>query len=576
MMLTKDSLMAELPLKTLLISKLFSPAISATSKAGLSPEIDSNAKDESKSEITGLREYNEQECADLFLRHAPPVRCVGTQWYCYECGTWKPTERDRFRKLTQQTMNASIRTAQRESNILKLVEGASQFDDSQFNGVYRMDCEDVLINCRNGVVRVNQQGYQMEAHSPDHNFTQSMAVEFEEGAKYDLFEKTLNEVIPDPKDRILLQVAAGNFLFPSCKHEVCLCSYGPGGTGKSTIADAIASIFEAGSGSVTTLSLQHLCEPKSYALPMLGRAALNIGTELDSLEIEESSNWKALVSGEPILARPIYGKPFKLRTAAKLWFLSNHMPRFKHGSDAEFRRMRFISFGKKPVSKDTSLKDKLRQEAPGIFIWMVEGLAELLRVNAVPYGGKETARPCETFSVQNDPLGSFVRKHCILGPSHQIGKENLRNEYKEFLEEEGLPADKLTFSFIKRLKERIRLANRIGGRVKSLTTPRTMSVRWRRRWRFDKPGRRVSALRFGWLGGQPSAAGPNPDNGELLNRLCPLTKPVLVRPSLRASMLNPSITIGEGIFNLQGLGTKRAIYGQRFRRVFRFAENLGK
>jgi hypothetical protein len=113
-------------------------------------------------------------------------------------------------------------------------------------------------------------------------------------------------------------------------------------------------------------------------------------TELDSLEVSESSNFKAIVSGEAIEARPIYGEPFTMRTTCKLWFLSNHLPRFRHGTEAELRRMRFIRFNRIPKVKDVTLKHRIRAERNGIFALMVHYLQRLMTLSEIPLGSAKS------------------------------------------------------------------------------------------------------------------------------------------------------------------------------------------
>ena len=95
-----------------------------------------------------------------------------------------------------------------------------------------------------------------------------------------------------------------NFLLPDARFETCLVCYGDTGTGKSTIAEGIVSAL--GPDLVRQLGMSQICDPKGYHVPKLQGAAVSIGTELDSLEVAESSNFKAIVSGKPIETRAIY------------------------------------------------------------------------------------------------------------------------------------------------------------------------------------------------------------------------------------------------------------------------------
>jgi P4 family phage/plasmid primase-like protien len=257
----------------------------------------------------------------------------------------------------------------------------------------------------------------------------------------DSFSEALSQILPDPKDRGLLQWFAGYCLFPDCRqHEQYLICYGKGGTGKSTLAQAIVNAFDDGT-TVTHLSLGQICSsgPGSYALPSLEHAVVNLGTEVDTLEMDESSNLKQIVSGEKVIARPIYGKPFVMTTTCKLWFLSNVMPRFKAGTDAEYRRTKFIVFSHKPDAPDLELKDRLLEERDAIFAWSIDGLQAILQGFPMPQGSAESRAALTRFRLTNDPLGCFVEERCILSVECEVTKDDFAAELNGFLEAYGFP-----------------------------------------------------------------------------------------------------------------------------------------
>ncbi len=314
------------------------------------------------------------------------------------------------------------------------------------------DGEAVLVNVANGIVRVAPD-YQVERldHDPARNFTCQLAANYDPLARCPNFERVLGEALPDADDRILLQLFAGSLLFPSCKYEAALVCYGPGGTGKSTIAEPIASVF--GAELVERIGMSNICDPKGYSLPKLKHVAVNLGTELDALEVGESGNFKALVSGEPIEVRPIYGKPFTMTTTAKLWFLSNNLPRFKHGTDAEQRRTRFLRFDRIPVVKDVDLKEKLKVERDGVFSWCLEGLSRLLTLREMPLGGVESKQVHDRFAVSNDPLGAFMASRCRMDSKAQTPKEQFKAAVIEFYEAAAIPCENEAWIF-RQLKDR--------------------------------------------------------------------------------------------------------------------------
>jgi hypothetical protein len=66
--------------------------------------------------------------------------------------------------------------------------------------------------------------------------------------------------------------------------------------------------------------MSQICDPRSYHLPKLRYAAVNLGTELDVIAIDENANFKTIVSGEPIEARPSMANRSRCRPAANFGF----------------------------------------------------------------------------------------------------------------------------------------------------------------------------------------------------------------------------------------------------------------
>jgi phage/plasmid-associated DNA primase len=60
-----------------------------------------------------------------------------------------------------------------------------------------------------------------------------------------------------------------------------------------------------------------------------------------------------------------------LKTTCKFLFLTNYLPRFQHGTNAELRRLRFLRFERKPAKPDPTLKHRIAFERDGIFRFAV-------------------------------------------------------------------------------------------------------------------------------------------------------------------------------------------------------------
>lgn len=383
----------------------------------------------------------EFEFANALEKLLPPIKTCVREWFACEAGTWRKLDRASLRPKAQSILPVSIRTARREATLLDHLEGRLQVRSDDFRGFHCFDdARRILINCANGIVRVSADSPPVLLPAdPALLFTGAAAASFVPTATAPIFARTLAEALPDPDDRELFALCCGNFLLPDCRFEAALVAYGEAGRGKSTVAEPVASAL--GMDLVTRLSMSQICDPRSYHIPKLRFAAVNLGTELDVIAIDESANFKVLVSGEPVEARPIYGEPFTMQTTCKLWFLANGLPRFKNGTDAELRRTRFLRFDCPPPKKDVGLKAKLAAERDGVFNFMLAGLRRLLTVPEIPLGGAESRAVHARFKISNDPLGSFVASHCAFDPEGVVSKERLKGEFDSYCETHGLPPE---------------------------------------------------------------------------------------------------------------------------------------
>ena len=404
------------------------------------PQIDDDAPElaANKTPALGDSDGTEFECANILAENLPRIKTVGNDWHAYDKGTWGKHDRAEFRPIAQNVLPPKVRTDRKAKALLDHLEGRFQVSPDSFIGFNKFAVDgSVLVNVDNGVLAITPDEAKLLTHDPAHNFTTLTAAKYDMAATAPLFDRILNEALPDPDDRRLYQLCAGNCLLPDSRYEVAQINYGEAGRGKSTPAEAIAGAL--GHDLVPRLSMSHICDARSYYLPKLRYAAVNLGTELDAVEMADSAAFKAIVSGESVEARPIYGAPFTMRTTCKLWFLANGLPRFKHGTEAELRRLRFIRFDYLPPKKDITLKTRLAAERDGIFLWIVQGARELLTLSEIPFGGGDSRAVHDRFRISNDPVGTFVKSECTIDAKAQVEKTKLRAAYEEFCSRFELP-----------------------------------------------------------------------------------------------------------------------------------------
>jgi P4 family phage/plasmid primase-like protien len=411
-----------------------------------------------KSGSTLDKKATEQQLAALLKAELPPLKCVGEDWFVYEKGVWRRTSRDEYKPRALSIQNPETRTARRAANVLSHIE----FEQQCGAQIFRSFCcfgepSEILINCANGILRVSPAGVTLLPYQPEYVFTGQLAAHYAPQATAKIFERILQEALPDDKDLDLFRMFSGYLLYPDCRFEAALVCYGPGGTGKSTLSQAIENVI--GPGLVRHLSLEQICSPQSKLVAQLQHMALNVSTELNAIETVGGESFKQLVSGEQIQADRKYLSDVCLCTGCKHWFNTNYLPRFRHGTDAELRRLRFLKFDQKPSVIDVSLKQKLNAERDGILLFMVDGLRALMGRNEIPAGGQQSANTRERFAIQNDPLGAFIKTECACVFGGETSKDNLFNAYQEFCERNGIPMPTDNRFFFKELLSRFPVQN---------------------------------------------------------------------------------------------------------------------
>ncbi len=397
--------------------------------------------------------YKESVFAVELQNLLPPILTTGDTWRVFDGNRWERIEGpERFLPLALELLaHFALNTVCRARDLVAHVGAAAQTTQA-WRGAYGFDKEGaVLLNLSNGILRVTENGAQLRPHDWQEGFTMTIPTPWKPAADCPSFMATLSEAMPDADDRDLFRLFSGSILEPSARLEAGLAAFGQSGTGKSTLIDSgiAAAIGGPASGTVSRVSLRQLCDPKSYSLPALEFSLVNIITEGDALEVEESGNFKSIISGEPIECREIYGKPRVIVTTAKLMLATNSLPRFKNGTDAEGRRLRLLNFDQVPAKPDPSLKHRISAEASGILRWMVEALREVLAMQDMPRGGASAKRVTDRFALSNDSLGCFIGAQCELNPAKHAPREELLAAFNEFADSHGFSADNHVWFFRK-------------------------------------------------------------------------------------------------------------------------------
>jgi len=287
------------------------------------PPIASNGSDEPEAVLD--QKATETQLARVLQSKLPPLRCVGEDWLVYREGVWGKTRKDEFKPLALSIQHETARKARNAIEILKHAEFANQTSGKEFRSFHFEQDGEIFLNCANCVLTVSHEHIRELPHSEKYLFTRKLAADIDS-----------------------IRCFSGYILFPDFRYEVALICYGDSDAAKSTVSTGIEAAL--GPDLVTKCSLAQISNPENKNLAKLGNAALNLSTELDAVEVG-SEIFKMIVSGEAIDADRKYRDSITLSATCKLWFNSNHLPRFRSGTDAEQKRTRIIRFAQKVLKR---------------------------------------------------------------------------------------------------------------------------------------------------------------------------------------------------------------------------------
>ena len=220
----------------------------------------------------------------------------------------------------------------------------------------------------------------------------------------------------------------------------CALFVGGGGNGKSVLMSIIEELFPP--GTVTTASPAHW--DKEYTIATLRDSRLNICSELPEYKaLDTSDTFKAITSGDRIMARLPFKEPFSFRPRASHLFAANALPSvgsgdFTHGF---FRRFLIFTFNRNFTSSDErrrdqgEILDEIRAEHGKIILWAMAGAVRLLSKKEYTLPQSHKASLAE-WHQDSDPVKDFVMNCCKTSESPS-SLQVVYGEYVEWCEKSG-------------------------------------------------------------------------------------------------------------------------------------------
>ena len=195
-----------------------------------------------------------------------------------------------------------------------------------------------------------------------------------------------------------------------------------------------------GKDNVSTYNIGSLCDDKGYSRVLIKNKLLNYSSDFNG-KIWNNGIFEQLASGEPVEARKLYCDPEMVENYARLAFNTNSMPTSADSSHGFRKRLLLIPFEVKidKSKADPNLAKKLIKESPGILLWAIEGLQQLIR-NGYKLSESETLEQIdEEYKSDTDSVAQFiVTRNYHPDSTNKVSLTDLFNEYMEYCKDNTL------------------------------------------------------------------------------------------------------------------------------------------
>lgn len=253
-----------------------------------------------------------------------------------------------------------------------------------------------------------------------------------------VFERFLEQVLPNYDTRKFLQRAIGYSLTGFTREEVFFLLYGQGQNGKSKLLSAVAYALGNYSHSFDPkLIVQQKYEGHPTNIASLHGVRFAYSSEVGEGAALDEGRVKAITGGDTMTARFMRKDEFSWVPTHKLWMATNHLPVIKGTDKGIWRRVLVIPFDVNipDAQRDNLLEDKLHAEAPGILAWAIDGAVEYLRDGLqVPV---EVQAASDHYKQEQDHVSLYLAEATAPDPQSVCPAGDLYLGFKRWCEDNG-------------------------------------------------------------------------------------------------------------------------------------------
>lgn len=251
-------------------------------------------------------------------------------------------------------------------------------------------------------------------------------------------QKFLSEVTQSGNIALIEEII-GWLLWPDYHIHKAVMLLGAGRNSKGTLLRLITAFLNA--LNIANVTLQDLVSDRFAKADLYGKLA-NIGGDLPSKDLSDTSAFRNLTGGDDVRAQEKYKTAFGFRNKAKMLFSANVLPRSPDDTYAFYSRWILIeflnTFTVENGTADPDLDAKLQTpaELSGLLNTALAGLKRL-RAHGWKFSYTKTVEDVEDLYKRNaNPVYAFLVDECLPGTATDyIEKTTFYDRFKQYSED---------------------------------------------------------------------------------------------------------------------------------------------
>lgn len=321
----------------------------------------------------------------------------------------------------------------RRGNLLELAKSVRPLADNGEN----WDLDPWLLGTPNGVVDLRTG--EMRQGVPEDRITMRTRAIWDPNAVCPLWDETISQVFGGDQELIdYFDRFIGYSLTGDCSEEVLAVCFGAGANGKGTLMNTLAWVLGEYADDLpfSAFELGARAGIPNDIAKIVGKRFVTSSETGETARLNEA-RVKALTGRDPITARFLHKEFFTFQPVAKFWLATNHKPEVRDDSVGFWRRIRLIPFEQSFSGReDKRLKERLREELPGILARAARGTREWLKHGLKP--PKSATSATDEWREESDLLAPFIEERCIVKDEGRVRASTLYSAYLWWHRDRGI------------------------------------------------------------------------------------------------------------------------------------------